>query len=621
MSPEQNWYLREFVETVRYELGQQSAPSTLHLDGFPEPGPETVYVLVAPHEYVALEGEGALPDDEILRRTILLCAQPPDALDPDGGAEMLRRAGAVFDINARSVAALRRAGIPARHLRPGYSKLRDVFDPEAEREIDVMFLGSHTLHRTRQLSRCARLLARHNCLLQLSDASHPNTGGSSSFIAEGKSDLLKRTKIILNVHRGADTYLEWLRVLDAIHAGAVVVTEQSNGLSPLVSGEHLLVAGPESLPYVLEAALRDDDRLRRLRSQAYEQIRSMLPFARSVSVLRAAAVEIVGRSVSMTASRGRRTASLLDPWATLSSLDGAGEAAATRRELTQVRVEMIELRREIARLEQLVRSGSDAPKQIDFTHNTPAWSPHRESRVTVITALSDDAQVALATIDSVANSSFRDFELVVVDDASTHESVDVLREWMRLNPRIPALLVRHAAARGVGAARNTALEFARAGYCLTLSPGDELYPRCLEVLVWTLDAMPDAAFAYPILEVFGMTEAFVEAGGDYLLDFFGWEPRRLRVGTRVAALALFRTGRLRRLGGFATEPELSGWEDYDLWCRVAERGWRGQLVPQSLGRYRATLTGPAGTAALSRRPPVSALLERAPRLLAGVPAA
>ena len=83
MSPRQNWYLGEFVETLRYELDQQAVPSTVHIDGFPEPEPQTVYVLVAPGDYFALEGRRAIPDPDILDRTIFLSPDPPEAIGQD----------------------------------------------------------------------------------------------------------------------------------------------------------------------------------------------------------------------------------------------------------------------------------------------------------------------------------------------------------------------------------------------------------------------------------------------------------------------------------------------------------------------------------------------------------
>ena len=613
MSPGQNWYVRELADTLRYELDQQGVPSALHLGGFPQAGAETIYVLVAPHEYVALEGDSALPDVETLRRTIFLCTQPPSALSLDDDAEPFRHAGAVFDIDPRSVALFRHAGIEARHLRPGYSKCRDAFDPQAERSIDVMFLGIHSFRRTKELSRCAQVLARHNCLLQVADDSDPNPGGSTSFLAEGKWDLLTRTKILLNVHRGEDSYLEWLRVLDAIHSGSVVVTEHSSGLAPLVEGEHLLVAGAESLPYVLDAALRDPERLQRIRTAAYERIRSLLPFALSVSVFRAAAVELVGRSASQNASLGRRGAAQPRDSPAV-ALQESPEGRVVARGLKAIRVEMAMHRRDIARLEKITRSGDATPSGTRLVHRTPVWSAHRVPRVSVLTALANDEKTVRATLDSLARASFAELELVVVDDGSSDESCDCARKWMSTHPSIPALLAAQEVTRGRGAARNTALAFAQAPYCLVLDGGDEVYPRCLDVLYGTLEGLAGATFAYPILEVTGMADALTFAGGDYLLNQLGWETGRLLLGTQVGCLAMIRTDRLRALAGFAEEIELYGWEDYDLWCRVADRGWRGQLVPQILGRYRASL---ARAALFSDVPPTMALVDRAPRLFAG----
>ena len=107
---------------------------------------------------------------------------------------LLRRAGAVFALDQRSVVAMHRSGIPARLIRPGYSKSLDHFDPRASRPIDVMFLGAHSLRRTKYLGRAARLLSRHNCLLQISDE-HPGPGDTSSFLAQSRWPLLAQTKV------------------------------------------------------------------------------------------------------------------------------------------------------------------------------------------------------------------------------------------------------------------------------------------------------------------------------------------------------------------------------------------------------------------------------------------
>src|SRR5437764_11572136 len=96
MSPEQSWFCRDLVAAIRDELERQSIPSSLHLDGFPPPRADRVYVLVAPHEYLDLEGEDALPGDELLARTILICSEQPKTAHFDKALGLARRVGTVF---------------------------------------------------------------------------------------------------------------------------------------------------------------------------------------------------------------------------------------------------------------------------------------------------------------------------------------------------------------------------------------------------------------------------------------------------------------------------------------------------------------------------------------------
>lgn len=590
MSSGQHYPLRELARTIQYELELQAVPSSLHLGRFPEVRPNLVYVLLDPGGYVAAEGKQALPSDRILRRTIFLCAEPPPLSPDDKHLALLRRAGAVFVLDQRAVVAMHRLEIPARLMRPGYSKSLDCFDPAAARPIDVMFLGTHSLRRTKYLSRAARVLSRHNCLLQVAE-DIPSPGDTSSFLAEGRWPLLAQAKILISLHRGDDSRFDWRGAVDAVHAGAVVVSEQSSGIAPLVPGEHLLVASADSLPYVAEYLLYDEEGLARLRTQAYERLKTWIPYALPVSVLRAAVVELVGEPAPPKASLGK----LSPPPAPAAS---SADIHADGRDPE-------------------IRSLPGLAARIEVAHESPAWAARRASRVTVVTALRAHNAQVIAALDSLAHSRLRDFELVVVDVQSSEPATRAIEDWMLDRPRIAARLVVTETMR-LGAARNIGLDFARGPFFLILDPGQELYPRCLEVLTATLEAMPEMVFVYPMQEVTGAPDEFVNAGGDYLMSFLGWDPGRLRRGNYIHAPALIRTDRLRQLGGFATDPCLEGFEDYDLWCRIADRDWRGQLVAQELARR--TMSGSSRTLSAIHPSPgaaTTALVERAPNLMGG----
>jgi GT2 family glycosyltransferase len=616
MSPRQNWFFREMVDAIRFELRAQGVASSLH-EEFPEPTPNRIFVLVPPHEFARLEGAEAMPAPELLARTVFICAEQPGTIHFDEDTELGRGAGAVFDINPCSVDLFRAAGVPARHFALGYTKHWDHFDPTRNRDIDVLFMGAASPRRLRYLSSFGSTLARWNCHLRISDNSAPNVGQSSSFAAEEKWDLLSRAKLLINLHQGTAPYFEWLRAVDAIHCGAVLVSEHSTHFAPLREGRHVFFGGPGSLAYLTDTLLRDERRLEEAREESYGFLRNSMPLAASVAELVGAARNLLGRPIPAGDPRGRRQPVHFDQAPPFPSPAGPNDdSTILRAGLKDTRLDLLAIRRQLGRIEATLASPDlQPPPLVERVGSTEAWEASRNSTVTVVTALYNHRDLIAGALDSLIAGVFTAYEIVVVDDGSTDGSGEVVRSWMEQHENIPLQLLRHPVNRGLGAARNTAVDFARGPYCFVLDADNLLYPRCLEALVGTLKTDPEATFAYPILEVFGMVDAYIAAGGSPLVSYLGWDPRRLRTGNYIDALSLIRTDALRRLGGYATDRRLFGWEDFDLWCRVAEAGGRGLLVPQILARYRASANSMRTLSDLYGADGMAAVAERNPKLM------
>jgi hypothetical protein len=302
MSADQQRPMRELAETLKYELELQGVPGELHVGVFPDVVPQRVYVVLDPLGYWSVERR-PLPDPAILGRTIFVYPEAPSSAD-DEHLRLLAQAGAVFALDQRSQIAIERLGLRARLLRPGYSKSLDRFDPDAARPIDAISVGPRSPRQNKYVEHAAQVMSRHGLRLDVGgDGVTPIR--EEALPAEDRLPLLTQAKLFINIHADEDARFEWTRALDAIHAGAVVVTEHSSGLAPLVPGEHLITAGPCSLPYVAEAVLRDERRLAELRARAYERLSTWLPFALPVSVLRAAVVEVVGQPLPSRASVSR----------------------------------------------------------------------------------------------------------------------------------------------------------------------------------------------------------------------------------------------------------------------------------------------------------------------------
>jgi hypothetical protein len=613
LAPGQNAFFVELASAMCDELRSLGVQSSIATGDFPEPRFDRVYVLVPPHEYAQLRG-GDLPR-HLLGRTIFICAEQPESRWFGSNLPLTRLGAAVFDVNLASVRRLAELGIRADHLPLGYTPLWDRFDLASERDLDFLFYASATRRRERILAGWAGSLWRHRSHLVISDNQQPNTASSESFLAgEDKWRLLARARVVLNLHRSEEPYFEWQRVLEAIHCGAAVVTEPSTDFAPLVPGEHFLSGDAETLHLIGEELLEDEGRRARMASSAYELIREQLPLAASAERLAAEAERVASRPPRPTRRRTllSRTAPLgHEPTlgTVLRPLRDLIEAPARRsaRAKKDAKLAAIARSREEARVENAI-PGNGAPPLIERSTQTPAYREQGPQRVSVVTALHNHAEHVAAALDSVARGGFREFELVVVDDGSTDRSGAAVTEWMRDHDSIPAALFRHSVNRGLPATRNAAIDFARGEYVLVLDADNELHPHCLERLTAALDADPGASFAYGILETFD------ERGPTGLIGFLGWDPERLRRHNYIDALALIRRSALREVGGFTTDLRLYGWEDYDLWCKLASRGMRAAHVKEIVARYRVSGSSMISLTNLSLEDAQAALAERHPEL-------
>jgi hypothetical protein len=629
LSPAQNWFFFEVVEALRAELHAIGVRTSVSRDGFPEPTEDLVYAVVPPHEYVAVEGEAALPDPEVLARTIYVCAEQPDSVHFDQNVRLARRhpPGALFDINLRAVEIFNQRELRAQHLPLGYTPGWDRFNSAPERSVDVAFLASQTVRRLDHLRLAGSTLARWRCELRISDNSRPNTGPSPTFIVgDRKLSLLARSRVLLNVHQGEEPYFEWLRVIEAIHCGAAVVSEHSTDYAPLVPGEHFLAGRPESLPLLVEALLEDDGRRRAIAQAAYDFLRAELPMSVAAASLGKVVEELASAPLQVADPRREpRFVSRRQQRSTVAPVPHRHDAASTReqslirRNLRNLRLDTMDLRRQLARFEAIQRSPDRSPPaRVRIIAASASWRA-AQPQVTAVIPLHNQQEYVGEALASLSSSNQpRQFEIVIVNDASTDGGGDAVTDWMIKHPTVAALLVEHPINRGLPHARNTGIDFARGRFCLMLDADNCVYPRCIETLAGALEANPDKAFAYCMLECFGQIDGYLAAGGTPVINHLAWLPDRLRSGNFIDALALIRRERLREVGGYSTDRRLYGFEDYDLWCTMADRGWHGVHVPEILGRYRTSAVSMAGLMNLSVQEAVGVIVDRHPRLMQGV---
>jgi GT2 family glycosyltransferase len=616
MAPTQNHFFVELVAALRHELEVLGVESVVSTHGFPVPRPGLVYVLVPPHEYFVLAGSPRGVDRRLLARSVFLCAEQPGTVHFDQNARLARRAGAVFDINAWSAREYQCRGIEAEHLQLGYSGYWDRFTASSDRSLDVVFLGSSSPRRDRHIASYAPSFAGLRTRIVLSDNSGPNYAAAENFvIGKTKLDLLSQSSVLINVHQGIYPYFEWLRSLEAIHCGCVIVSEHCVGGEPLMPGRHYVVGEADTLAFLTQEVLEDQSLRDRVRIDAYEFIRRQLPLRAAVERL----VECADRVDRQAPSAGASHVAGAMPRPAPAALEQAAAVEPDERQpaegsevllaaLKDRRLEMMELRREAIRSE-LTRDGQPPPL-VRRIWASPHYLTRRAVRISVITALYNQAQWVVDALDSVGHQTYRNFELIVIDDGSSDGSLRRVQKWAGDHPDVATVLVNHPVNRGLPHARNTGIDFARGEFALVLDSDNELLPNCMERLIDALDHDTDVSLAY------GMMACFRD--GEYLglISKFPWDPARLRDGNYIDALALLRLRVLREMGGYTTDQRLYGWEDYDLYCRLAEHGMRAAFVPELVARYRVSEGSMLSITDISTTNAWRALRERCPRLMA-----
>ena len=242
--------------------------------------------VVVPHEYYAV----APPEPTQLgSRVIAFGVEHPGTIEFERSVEHGRGLGARFEISQDSVDELARRSVAATLFPLGYVASWDQWRGAAvDRGVDVVYLGTADKRRLRLLAGAARAWA--GLVTELLIPPHePMTEARPDFLlGADKWRLLARSKVLVNLHRGDKTSLEWVRVLEAMHNGCVVVTEPSQDLGPLRPGVHLVVAEADHIGDVVAQLVADAPRRRRIAQAAYDLCRNELGTSSAVESLLAA---------------------------------------------------------------------------------------------------------------------------------------------------------------------------------------------------------------------------------------------------------------------------------------------------------------------------------------------
>jgi GT2 family glycosyltransferase len=180
-------------------------------------------------------------------------------------------------------------------------------------------------------------------------------------------------------------------------------------------------------------------------------------------------------------------------------------------------------------------------------------------------------------VDSVAGQIYQNWELLLVDDASTDQAtLQALEHIARRDPRFRVFHLEKNS--GISVASNHALAAARGEWIGLLDHDDTLEPDALYQTAKLLQQHPEADLIY------SDEDKLTETGFDAPMFKPDWSPDFFLSYNYLCHFTTIRLSLVRELGGF--RPDFDFAQDYDLFLRIMSATSRIFHVPRILYHWR-----------------------------------
>lgn len=186
-----------------------------------------------------------------------------------------------------------------------------------------------------------------------------------------------------------------------------------------------------------------------------------------------------------------------------------------------------------------------------------------ESPVTIAIPVYNRADRLPRTLASVASQTYRPLRVILVDNNSTDNSLQMMMEWARevSAPDFHVDVLTEPAA-GAASARNAALGMVKTPWVMFFDSDDTMSPRHLEHAVEAIRLHPDADIIGWDVMMHGIAPKPVRKPFDTSDPlYYG-----VQLGTMATQRYMCRTALMRDAGGW--DPTMHGWDDIELGTRL-----------------------------------------------------
>lgn len=186
-------------------------------------------------------------------------------------------------------------------------------------------------------------------------------------------------------------------------------------------------------------------------------------------------------------------------------------------------------------------------------------------KISIIIPIYNHLEAFKKCLPSILNQTFKNYEIILVNDGSNDGLTFWLSEFIKENPDLN-LKIFNQTRGGAPKARNYGFSQSKGDYVLFCDADIIMKPDMLEKMNYTLDNHPQAVYVY---------SSFV--WGWKLFRLWEFDPERLKTMPYIHTTALIKRD---YFPGF--DENLKKFQDWDLWLTILEKGQIGVWYPEVL---------------------------------------
>lgn len=200
---------------------------------------------------------------------------------------------------------------------------------------------------------------------------------------------------------------------------------------------------------------------------------------------------------------------------------------------------------------------------------------HSNPLISVVIPCYNDGTYLPETIAHLQKQTLQDFEVIVVNDGSTDaQTLAILAELPK-----GKIKVLHKENGRMSSARNWGVKHAKGSLIAALDADDYFDPTFFEKAVAVLEKEPNTAVVTSYIQLFGeMHKTSKPRGGNEYNFLFS---------NQCPACAMVRKSCWDAVGGY-DEAMLNGYEDWEFYIRITQKGWTVHVIKEKLFFYRQT---------------------------------